>query len=119
MQEYLFPLTLLALGFGLIITGINIAKGSKRYAIKEDVDGGFKRIDAEIKDVNEKLNDKVSQSQLAEAIGGIKNDIKDTRSEIKEVAIKQDNSYEFIRELDKNVHGLKILLENFMKVKSE
>ena len=64
MQELIFPLTTASIAVGLIIAGINIAKGSKTYAHKEDVIGGFKRVDGELKDVRKELAEKVSYSEL-------------------------------------------------------
>jgi septation ring formation regulator EzrA len=120
MQEFIVPLAAASTAAGLIIAGINIAKGKKNYIGRDEHAKTLERVHSRI-DSNENRVDSLERKYdgLSVAVGELKSDVKDVRAEIKGVSKKQDDCNEFMREVDKNVYGIKVLLEQFQKAKGE
>lgn len=127
IQEFIVPLAAASTAAGLIIAGINIAKGKKIYVGRDEHTKALERVHLRI-DANERDIDTLKKTStslehkfdgLAVVVGELKSDVKDARSEIKAVSEKQNDCNRFIQDVDKSVYGLKVLLEQFMKAKGE
>jgi len=125
MQEFIVPLAAAGTAAGLIVAGINIAKGRKKYIERDEHTKMLERVHSRIDMCEEDVNalKKTTNSLehkvdvLSVSVGELKSDVKDVWSEIKTVGEKQSDCNRFVQDVDKSVYGLQVLLKQYMNTK--